>query len=375
MEPRASAPWSGGFVSVLRGRTARVLGQALIVAMAGSGVARSAVTFECELGVPAATMVLFDGHDHLRVPDVAEAELRLATLAGEGVSAGMLALGTPESGDLAISLDLQGASSHAVFAFVNPPAVIDGSGAKVFDATTLIYVQSQLGAGARGIGEISLRHSGPTALGAEIAADDPGAMALYAEAGARGVPVTIHFETRDKSAPGVDIASRIEELRVALAAHPGTIFIWSHMGDTGPDTVRGLIEEFPNLYADISTRNPSFVRGWPAGLQSLGDGPMGLGNLKVEWKLLFEDHPDRFLFGLDLASTTRWGQLSDVMLFYRAVLGELSQNAAEKIGCTNARVLLAAAEVPGPGAPWIGVLVLGVSALGLLALSRNRPFS
>ena len=375
MEPRASALWSGGFVSLLRGRAALVIAQAWVIAMAGSAVARSAVTFECELGVPAATMVLFDGHDHLRVSSTAEAEVSLATLAGEGVSAGMLALGTPESGDLEISLDLQGASSHAVFAFVNPPAVIDGSGAKVFDATTLTFVQSQLGAGARGIGEISLRHSGPPALGADIAADAPGAMALYAEAGTRGVPVTIHFETRDKSAPGVDIVSRIEELRVALAAHPGTIFIWSHMGDAGPDTVRNLIEEFPNLYADISTRNPYFVRGWPAGFQSLGAGPLGLGNLKVEWKLLFEDHPDRFLFGLDLASTTRWDQLSDVMLFYRSVLGELSQTTAEKIGCTNARVLLAAPEVPGPGARAIVVLVLGISALGFLALGRGRRFS
>lgn len=343
--------------------------------MAGSGVARSAVTFECELGVSPATMVLFDGHDHLRVPDEAEAELRLATLAGEGVSAGMLSLGTPESGDLDISLSLQETTPHAVFAFVNPPATIDGSGTKVFDETTLDYVQGKLGDGARGIGEISLRHSGPTALGADIAANDPGAMALYAEAGARGVPVVIHFETRDKSAPGVDIASRVEELRAALSAHPGTIFIWSHLGDTGPETVRSLIEEFPNLYADLSTRNPHFVRGWPAGFQSLGDGPQGFGNLKVEWKLLFEDHPDRFLFGLDLASTTRWGQLSDVMAFYRSVLGELSQTTAEKIGCTNARMLLSAPEVPGPGAPWIGVLVLGISALGLLALSRDRSFS
>ena len=147
------------------------------------------------------------------------------------------------------------------------------------------------------------------------------------------------------------------------------------MGDTGPDTVRSLIEEFPNLYADISTGNPYFVRGWPAGLQSLGDGPSGFGNLKIAWKLLFDDHPDRFLFGLDLASTARWDQLSDVMVFYRSALGELSQSSAEKIGCANARVLFAAAEVPGPGVPGIGVLVLGMSVLGFFALKRGRRFA
>jgi len=333
--------------------------------------AHAAVTFACETGVPAATLQLFDGHDHLRVSSLAQAEIDLATLAAEGVSSGMLALGTPDSEDLAISLTLQAASAHAVFAFVNPPAVIDEMGEKTFDATTLAFVQTQLDAGARGIGEVSLRHSGPPALGADIAANDPGAMALYAEASARGVPVTIHFETRNKSAPGVDVTSRVEELRAALGANPNTIFIWSHMGDTGPATVRSLIEEFPNLYADISTRNPYYVRGWPVALQSLGDGPTGLGPLKNEWKMLFEDHPDHFLFGLDLASTARWEQLSDVMVYSRSILGELSQATAEKIGCTNAQTLLAAAPVPGPAAPGIALLVLGMSMLGIRRLKQD----
>jgi predicted TIM-barrel fold metal-dependent hydrolase len=358
-----------------RAPAALTAGLVCLAAILPAGAAHGAVTFDCDFGVPAATLQLFDGHDHLRVPSEAEAEANLAALAGEGVSAGMLALGTPDSGDLAISLALQGTSPRAVFAFVNPPAVLDGTGEKIFDATTLAYVQTQLTAGAWGIGEISLRHSGPPALGANIAADAPGAMALYAEAAARGVPVTIHFETRDKSAPGVDVASRIEELRVALGANPNTVFIWAHLGDTGPATVRALIEEFPNLYADISTRNPYFVRGWPASLQSLGDGPLGLGSLKTEWKSLFEDHSARFLFGLDLASSVRWDQLPEVMVFYRSMLGELPQAAAEKIGCANAHTLLAAAAVPGPGAPGIGVLVLGMSALGFIALKRGRLFA
>ena len=316
-------------------------------------------------------MALFDGHDHLRVDTEPLAVANLLTLAGKGVSAGMLALGTPDTGDLDISMGLQNSSSHAVFAFINPPAGTDPlTGEKVFDATSLLFVQDQLGEGARGIGEMSVRHSGPPALGAEIPADSPGAMALYAEAALWGVPVTVHFETRDKTAPGVDVASRVEELRAALVANPETTFIWSHMGDTGPDTVRSLIEEFDNLYADISTRNPYYIRGWPMALQSLGDGPEGLGNLKSSWRLLFEDHPDRFLFGLDLASSTRWDQLDAVMIYYRAMLGELSQATAEKIGCTNARALLVAPGVPGPAAEWFFVLAFALSCSALLAMKR-----
>ena len=148
--------------------------------------------------------------------------------------------------------------------------------------------------------------------------------------------------------------------------------------DTSPfPNGTGAIEEFDNLYADLSTRNPYFERGWPMGLQSLSDGPTGMGSLKVGWKNLFEDHPDRFLFGLDLASETRWLQMPDVVAYYRTVLGELSQATAEKIACENARVLLAAPAVPGPGRPGLLLLVLAILsvALGVLALSGRRPGS
>ena len=352
-------------------RLRRSVGLALLCACGMSGTAAARVSFPCETGVPVADMMLFDAHDHLRVSSQAEAIANLDALAAEGVAAGMLALGTPDSEDLAITIALQQASPYAVFAFVNPPAVLDGMGEKTFDETTLAEVQTQLDAGAFGIGEVSLRHSGPPALGADIPADDPGALALYAEASTRDVRVTIHFETREKSAPTVDLASRVDELRNALAAYPDTLFIWSHLGDTGPATVRSLIEEFDNLYADISTRNPYYERGWPVTLQSLGSGPSGLGGIKPAWKDLFEDHPDRFLFGLDLASSERWDQLSDVVSFYRSILGELDPATAERIACTNAQVLLAATSVPGLAFPTLGGLVVALIGGAWLAAKRG----
>lgn len=341
----------------------------LVVGLLAAHWASVAAAVDCDIGEPAATMRLFNGHDHLQEPSLAAGEAALATLSAEGVSAGLLALGTPDSADLVISLGLQASSAYPVFAFVNPPAVTVAGGEKVFDATTLAFVQAQLDAGVVGIGEVSLRHSGPPALAANIPADDLGAQALYTEAAARSVPVTIHFETRDKLAPGLDVGSRVEELRSALGAHPNTVFIWAHLGDTGPETVRALIEEFDNLYADLSSRNPYFVRGWPVGLQSLSEGAAGTGNLKVAWKNLFEDHSDRFLFGLDLASEVRWAQMPDVVAYYRSVLGQLSAGAAEKIACENARALLAAPAVPGPGAPGLVLLVLAILAAALVALS------
>lgn len=122
--------------------------------------------------------------------------------------------------------------------------------------------------------------------------------------------------------------------------------------------MRTLIEDFDNLYADLSSRNPRYTRGWPVDLQSLSEGAAGTGNLKSDWRNLFEDHPDRFFFGLDLSNSERWAQLPLVVSYYRGVLGELSQSTAEKVACQNARALLAAAPVPGPSAPWAGILAL-----------------
>lgn len=338
-----------------------------LAAIAGTRSASAADALECDTGVPASTMRLFDGHDHLRVESVEAGEDDLALLADAGVSLGMLALGTPDADANSIARMLQISSAHPVFTFAwTPTLVMDG--VKVFSSTASSVVRGQLEAGGRGVGEMTLRHSGPPLLAADIAANDAIAMEVYAEAAAHGVPVSIHFETRDKSAPGVDITSRIDELRAALSANPNTTFIWCHLGDTGPATVRALIEDFDNLYADLSSRNPHFVRDWPLSLQSLSDGE---GSLKPEWKNLFEEHSDRFLFGLDLASDDRWAQLSAVVTYYRDVLGQLSQETAEKIACKNANALLTIPSVPGSSGPWTGLLALSVLVTGVVAGKRR----
>jgi len=362
-----SRPAEGTGATAIRAVLLTIAG-ATAVAGARPAGAQDAIT--CDTGLPASSMRFFDGHDHL--PDItnaAEGETKLDELAMEGVSLGMLALATPDPIANEAALDMQSSSAYPVFAFARAPTVLV-EGEKAFNSTTFDIVVAQLQDGATGVGEMTMRHSGPPGLAADIPADDPIAMAIYAEAGTRGVPVSIHFEIRDKSAPGVDITSRIEELRAALTANPETRFLWAHAGDTGPVAVRALMDDFDNLYADISTRNPSYIRGWPMGLQSLGAGSTGTGSLKPEWKSLFEDHADRFVFGLDLASEDREEQLSDVMIFYRGILGELSQATAENIACKNARALLTTPALPGPSGPWLGLLVLLLLGAGIAGMKR-----
>ncbi len=164
-------------------------------------------------------------------------------MSGGGVSSSIArfysvprALATPDANANSIAFMLQASSPQPVFAFVRAPTILV-AGEKTFTPSMLTLVKALLGAGGTGVGEMTLRHSGPPMLAADIAADQEIAMAVYAEAAARGVPVSIHFETRDKSSPDVDIVSRIEELRAALSGNPGTRFIWCHLGDTEAATV------------------------------------------------------------------------------------------------------------------------------------------
>ena len=357
-----------------RAATHRVLVLPLVCAAVVAGVrpAGAVNAIVCDTGLPASNLRLFHGHDHLRnITTAAEGDDKHDELAFYGVSLGMIALATPDAIANGAALAMQSQSAYPVFAFARAPTIVVG-GETTFTSDAADIVADQLGDGATGVGEMTLRHSGPPMLAANIAANETTAMAIYALAEARGVPVSIHFETRDKSAPGVDIASRIEELRTALSANPDTIFIWAHLGDTGPATVRALIEEFDNLYADLSTRNPYYIRGWPVTLQSLSTESEGTFTLKTEWRDLFEDHSDRFLFGLDLASQDRVDQLSDVVSYYRGVLGELSQATAEKIACKNARALLTATHLPGPSGPWLSLLALLVLTAGVVGAKRLR---
>lgn len=342
-----------------------------VACIAGPPPAMAVEPITCDTGISAASIRFFDGHDHLpEIANAAEGEAELDALALEGVPLGMLALATPNSVANAAALEMQSVSAYPVFAFARAPTVLVG-GVKTLDESSLNAVRGQLDAGATGIGEITLRHSGPPALAADIPANHPVAMAIYAEAAARNVPVSIHFELRDKSAPGVDIPARIEEFRAALGGNPDTRFLWAHMGDSGPETVGALLAEFENLYADISTRNPYFVRGWPMALQSLGTGSDGMGGLKPAWKNVFEAHADRIVFGLDLASEDRKDQVSDVMAFYRAMLGEVSAATAERIACKNARALLTTPDLPSARAIGVAVLVLALLAVGYGYLQRT----
>jgi len=256
---------------------------------------------------------LFDAHLHSNRPF----DPKLLDLARDaGISRAMLMMGRGRG----IQLDEK-------FAVRFAPLEFDSNTKKmILDDSTVTYVENQLKSGSvRGIGEIPLRHK---KAAVNYPADHPIVLQILDLVARYDVPINLHVEK-----------SYAEELDRALAHNGDAKVIWAHAGDAPPSTLRSMMKKHANLHADLSCRNPYFKRGHPVSEQSLTNDR---GALKSEWKELFEDFPDRFLFGSDVGGQNqdRVKQLGEVVKYYRSVLGRLKSETAEKIGHGNAERLL-----------------------------------
>ena len=204
------------------------------------------------------------------------------------------------------------------------------SGQVVLNEETVGLLRQQLDlGGVYGIGELSLRHR-PFAFsppeGDNYPADGPIALQIYDLAAEFNVPVNVHVEHEFS-----------EELERALEHNRSTVIVWAHVGDGPPSLAVEMMRAHPNLYADISTRNSVCERGVPIEEQSLTSED---GMLKEGWREVFEEFPDRFLFGLDLGPENRYQVIDQVVEEYRSVLAQLAPSTAEKIANGNIKRLL-----------------------------------
>ena len=201
----------------------------------------------------------------------------------------------------------------------------------------------------KGIGEILLRFHGSiegAPVGSHNPADDPLMLKLYDLAAQYSVPVNVHvdFEYSD-------------ELERALEHNRKATIIWAHCGATGtaagivhaaPPLIRRMMDKHPNLFADLSLSNPYTLGERAPTQEELFTNPDG--SIKQEWKDLFEDYSDRFMWGLDMVISSE-GYYERVELtvkvtdYYRSLLYQLSPEAAENIAYkTIERILAAPAE-------------------------------
>ena len=273
---------------------------------------------------------LFDGHAHL-MPTWGP--LTLPALVEEHGTLGMVLLGTGPVWLL---------QSEAPNTFVASAHVAVNAEMESKQDSLLNDLLEQLNAGARGIGEISIRHfsSGPHADTTPPTAwefNHSFFLQIYQEADDRGVPINFHFdydgETNTESIS--DMPPHVQTMSATLSDYPEVRFIWAHAGDAQPAPLQLLLAAHPNLYIDISSRNPleSFERAFPVEDQRMDESD---GTLKETWKDLMESNPDRVLFGSDIGPKGRLEEYEEILSYYRGLLSQLEPETAALIGYQNA---------------------------------------
>jgi predicted TIM-barrel fold metal-dependent hydrolase len=112
------------------------------------------------------------------------------------------------------------------------------------------------------------------------------------------------------------VIDRIYELE------PSAAIIWAHAGAYPyPTLIRNYLQRYPGLMIDLSMRNER-IAPW--------------GELAEEWELLFLEHPDRFMVGVDTFSSQRWLSFDRVTQETQDWLAQLPEDIASQIAFDNA---------------------------------------
>jgi hypothetical protein len=118
-----------------------------------------------------------------------------------------------------------------------------------------------------------------------------------------------------------------EALEILFRHNPKARVIWAHTGFTTPlARVDELLGRYPELRGELSYRG------------DVSDGR----RLSEGWKALFTRHPRRFVVGSDTWVNERWESYSSLMQGYRAWLGDLPRDLAERVAWRNGVELLGA---------------------------------
>ena len=172
------------------------------------------------------------------------------------------------------------------------------------DPETVVFVERELARGIyRGIGEFHLD-------GAE--ADTPVIAQLVELAMTRNLWLHAHSD-----------AAAVEKL---YRFQPDIRIVWAHAGMTEPPgTIARMLERHPSLIAELSYRYEISASG----------------QLDPEWKALLLRFPDRFIYGTDTWTPSRWDEVVSLADQARRWLTQLPPDVAQRIAFRNAEVLFA----------------------------------
>jgi hypothetical protein len=173
---------------------------------------------------------------------------------------------------------------------------------------------------------------------------------IYAKAAQLGLPVVLH----------VDIASDAVAQSISRIAHDnaGARIVLAHAGWSAPAArLAQLMDEHPNIYADLSVRlDPA--GGLPHAPLPPGSQPPGAvnvitiiqseGTLAPDWARLFQRHADRFFFAMDITDTERPKYIGLLLATARKALAPLGRTVERAIAGENFKTLTARCTIrPG----------------------------
>ncbi|MDU9389371.1 amidohydrolase family protein [Pseudomonas sp. zfem002] len=184
----------------------------------------------------------------------------------------------------------------------------------------------------QGIGEVFTRHDDLTALtsGDTPRANNEAMTRIYHLAAEQDLPVLLHSNITSKRERNPLYLAEIEE---PLRNHPHTRFIWAHAGSsmeihrhqTQMDfllpTLERLLEDYPNLYVDLS---------WSVLQPYLLDDQ---GKPRAEWLALVKRFPERFMLGSDVVG--RFSSLGEQLHGFDPFLDALPEDVARKVAREN----------------------------------------
>jgi hypothetical protein len=115
------------------------------------------------------------------------------------------------------------------------------------------------------------------------------------------------------------VHSDAQAIRLIFEQYPEAHILWAHAGFEEAATVSTLMDEQPDLMADLSFRTEIYQNG----------------RFFPGWQQLLLKHADRFLLGIDTYQPQRWLQINNVMRWQRQLLAALPDDVAKKIAYDN----------------------------------------
>ena len=125
--------------------------------------------------------------------------------------------------------------------------------------------------------------------------------------------------------------------------YPSLKLILSHTAMTPPQNVRALLQAYPTLMMNLKIVTPGKTLKW----DHLGPIANADNEIFEDWATLMEEMPDRFMVGTDARfGTSQYSKdrYRKTIKRLRRILGNLSDEAAEKIAYGNARRVFGESE-------------------------------